>query len=46
MAYTIFAAAAELIVSVYHEMATVSLSLGSVGGGNGDIKWVIDRHPW
>ena len=46
MAYAIFAAAADLIVSVYHETAAVSLSFGSGGGGDGDIKWVIARHPW
>ena len=46
MAYTIFAAAAELIVSVYHETAAVSLSLGSGVGGDGDRKWVIAWHPW
>ena len=46
MAYAVFAAAAELIVAVYHETAAVFLSLGSGVAGDGDRKWVIARHPW
>ena len=46
VAYAIFSATSELIVAVYHEMATLSLYLGLGGGGDGDRKWVIARHPW
>ena len=46
MAYAIFAVAADLIMSVYHETAAVSLSLGSEFDGDWDIKWEIYCHPW
>ena len=46
MTYAIFAAEEEIIVAVYCETAEVYLSLGSGGGGGGDIHQAIACHPW